>query len=385
MTSKSFMLIAGETSGDLLAAGLVDNLRKSLAARGEPCPAEFFGMGGMYMVKADAELLADMSRYSVIGVTDVIRKYFSFRRLFVDLLSEAFRRRPDVIIGVDYGGFNLRFVHTLKTYIRKKQDDFHNWNPKFVQFVSPQVWASRPGRALQMAEDYDLLLSIFPFEKAWYARNTPKLRVEFVGNPIFDRFAGADTAGPPVSLLLLPGSRVNELRQHVPMMVEALKRIRQSSPNVTAKMVLADNRMVKMARDLGAPEDLPIQTGGLPAALAHADVAIASTGTVTVECAYFGVPTVTMYKTSWFNYRMAKSVVSVSSITMPNLLAGETIYPEFIQAGATAKNIATAALDLLNNQARRAEIKTKLARIVGTLGGPGATDRAAGAILDLLG
>jgi lipid-A-disaccharide synthase len=378
------MFIAGETSGDLLAAGLAENLRKLLAARGDPYPAEFFGMGGMYMVKADVELLADMSKYSVIGFTDVLMKYPKFRRLFVELLAAAFRRRPDVIIGVDYGGFNLRFAHALKKYLRESTDDFHNWNPKIVQFVSPQVWASRPERAYQLAEDCDLLLSIFPFEKEWYARHTPKLRVEFVGHPMFDRFAGVDTDGPETSLLLLPGSRTGELRRHVPVMVEALKRLRQDAPNVTAKMVLPDNRMIPLAQELGVPADLPIQVGNLPAALAHADVAIASTGTVTMECAYFGVPAVTLYKTSWFTYQLAKSVVSVKSITMPNLLAGEMVYPEFIQCAATPQNIAAAALDLLRNEARRAEIKAKLAKVVASLGGSGASARAAAAVLELL-
>jgi lipid-A-disaccharide synthase len=384
MNSKSFMLIAGETSGDLLAAELVENLRKSLAARGEAYPAEFFGMGGMSMVKADVELIADMSRYSVIGVTDVLLKYPKFRRLFVQLLAAAFQHRPDVIIGVDYGGFNLRFARVLKKYIRENTDDFHNWNPKFVQLVSPQVWASRPERAFQLAEDCDLLLSIFPFEKEWYARHTPKLRVEFVGHPMFDRFAGVETDGPQVSLLLLPGSREAELRRHVPVMVEALKLLRKDAPNASAKMVLPDNRLIELVRKLGAPADLSIQVGGLPAALAHADVAIASTGTVTMECAYFGVPAVTLYKTSWFTYQIAKSVVSVKSITMPNLLAGEMIYPEFVQDAATPKNIAAAAFDLLCDERRRADIKQKLVKVIASLGGPGASARAAEAILNLV-
>jgi lipid-A-disaccharide synthase len=382
MNSKSFMLIAGEASGDSLAAGLVENLRKLLAARGEPYPAEFFGMGGMHMIKADVELLADMSQYSVIGITGPVMKYFKFRRLFVLLLAEAFRRRPDVIIGVDYGGFNLRFAHTLKSYIREHLDDFHNWNPKFVQFVSPQVWASRPGRAYQLAEDCDLLLSIFPFEKEWYAKHTPKLRVEFVGHPMFDQFAGVETDGPAVSLVLLPGSRRAELRRHVPVMIEALKQIRAKSPQATAKMVLPDLATAQLARDFGAPADL-VQAGNLPAALAHADVAITKTGTVTTECAFFGVPAVTLYKTSWLTYELAKRIVTVKTVTMPNLLAGKTVYPEFIQAEATPENIAKAALDLLNNPGKRAEIKNELGQIVGTLGGRGASARAAAAILDL--
>lgn len=125
------------------------------------------------------------------------------------------------------------------------------------------------------------------------------------------------------------------------------------------------------------------QTGNLPEALAQADVAIASTGTVTMECAFFGVPTVTLYKTSWMTYEIGKRIVTVKSLTMPNLLAGEEVYPEFIQGAATPENIANAALELLQNESRRQKIKSQLEKIVSSLGEPGATKRAADAILNL--
>jgi lipid-A-disaccharide synthase len=383
MKSKSFMLIAGEASGDRLAADLVENLRQALAARGTPYAAEFYGMGGMYMAKADVELLADMEKYSVIGISDVLKNYPRFRKLFAQLRAAALERRPDAIIGVDYGGFNLRFAHALKQFVRANSRAFQNWDPKVVQFVSPQVWASRPQRAYQLAEDCDLLLSIFPFEREWYAKRTPQLRVEFVGHPMFDRFAAPVTAGPPASVLLLPGSRAAELRRHLPVMLDALKLLRREAPNATARMVLPDSRLLQLARDLGAPADLPLQAGNLPEALAAADVAIASTGTVTLECAYFGVPTVTLYKTSWFTYQLAKRMVSVKSLTMPNLLAGEAVYPEFIQCAATPKNITAATFDLLCDATRRAQIKARLAGIIASLGGKGASERAAAAVLSL--
>ena len=134
------------------------------------------------MSAAGVELAFDMTQHSVIGISDVLKNLFKFRRLFNQLLALAIERKPDVVIGVDYGGFNLRFGHAVKQYVRKNPG--REWNPKIVQFVSPQVWASRPGRANRLAADYDLLLSIFPFEKDWYARRVPKLRVEFVGHPM---------------------------------------------------------------------------------------------------------------------------------------------------------------------------------------------------------
>ena len=163
------MLIAGEPSGDLLAAELVSALREKSPG------AKFFGAGGAKMSAAGVELAIDMTRHTVIGISDVLKNYFKFRHFFNQLLKLAIKRKPDAIIGVDYGGFNLRFGQAVKEYARYDSSD---WNPKIIQFVSPQVWASRPGRADHLARDYDLLLSIFPFEKDWYAKHPEELQQE---------------------------------------------------------------------------------------------------------------------------------------------------------------------------------------------------------------
>jgi lipid-A-disaccharide synthase len=382
------MLIAGEASGDLLAAELVAALRIQL-----PASTQFFGAGGAKLSAAGVELAFDLTQHSVIGVTDVLKNLLKLRRLFHQLLALAIERKPDVIVGVDYGGFNLRFGQAVKKYVR--ENPFSQWNPKIVQFVSPQVWASRPGRADKLARDYDLLLSIFPFEQEWYARRVPSLRVEFVGHPMIGRFnsEGRDSRVPnlyesgtrgtrPAGILLLPGSRKGELHRHLPVLIEAVKLILEKLPAAKAKMVLPNPALVTLAKSLGAT-NLEIQIGELPSALAESDVALASTGTVTMECAFFGVPTVTLYKTSWLTYQIARRIVTVKSLTMPNLLAGETVYPEFIQNDATPENLARAALELLLDEARRTQIKTQLAKIIASLGEPGAAGRAAAAVLSL--
>src|ERR1017187_1491996 len=360
------MFIAGEASGDMLAAELVSALRGKLP------DARFFGAGGPRMAAAGVELAFDMMQHSVIGISDVLRKYFKFRRLFNQLLKLAIERQPDAIIGVDYGGFNLRFGHAIKQYVRNHPG---GWNPKIIQFVSPQVWASRAARANLMAADYDLLLSIFPFEKDWYAQRAPKLRVEFVGHPMVGRFnsegrvprapisdnSGSRGARPSENrILLLPGSRESELQRHLPPMLGALELIQTQLPGVRAKMVLPNESLVQLAKSTGVTEEMKIQIGNLPQALAQADVAIASTGTVTVECAFFGVPTVTLYKTSWSTYQIAKRIVKVKWLTMPNILADEEVFPEFVQGAATPDNIARAALELLQNEPRRIQIKKPL-------------------------
>ena len=384
MKPKTFMLIAGEASGDLLAAELVAALRTAPEMQACPFPPQFFGAGGREMAQAGVNLEFDMTQHAVIGISDVLKNYPKFRRLFNQLLKQAKERQPDVIICVDYGGFNLRFARAIKSWVRARQGEFNNWNPKLVQYVSPQVWASRPARAQSLALNCDLLLSIFPFEKDWYAERTPHLRVEFVGHPMIERFSRPDKSGESASLLLLPGSRADELRRHLPVMLEALKLLRNDAPNMTARMVLSNGPLVDLAKKLGAPADLKIQIGRLPAALALADVAIASTGTVTMECAFFGVPTVTLYKTSWLTYQIGKRVVKVKWLTMPNILANEEVFPEFVQDAATAENISRAAFDLLCDESRRRQIKTKLAEVVASLGGSGANERAARAIVNLL-
>ena len=388
------MLIAGEASGDLLAAELVSALREQVLSSTTdlPLPPAFIGAGGPKMKVAGVHLAFDLTQHSVIGLSDVLKNYLEFRRLFNQLLALAIKQKPDAIIGVDYGGFNLRLGHAIKQYVRKHPG---GWNPKIIQFVSPQVWASRPGRAKRLARDYDLLLSIFPFEKDWYAQRVPKLRVEFVGHPMIGRYTNDDmrlaraneepasAANCKSQILLLPGSREGELRRHLPVMLDALKLIQAKLPELQARMVLPNAALAQQAKSLDLPRELEIQIGNLPPALAAADLAIASTGTVTMECAFFGVPTVTLYKTSWLTYQIAKRIVTVKSLTMPNLLANEEIFPEFVQGAATPGTIAGAALDLLQNEPRRTQIKIWLAAIVSTLGEPGASTRAATAILSL--
>jgi len=382
------MLIAGEASGDLLAAELV------AALRAQSPDATFFGAGGAKMSAAGVELAHEMSHLSVVGITDVFRKIFEFRRLLRQLLAAAVERRPDVVIGVDFGGFNSRFAHAVEEHVRSNPG---GWNPKIVQFISPQVWASRPRRANRLAADCDLLLSIFPFEKDWYAQRVPQLRVEFVGNPMVDRFSRRSRGNeaqlkekletphvvPCKNILLLPGSRRSELKNHLPAMLGALKLIQEKLPSAKAKMVLPDDSLVQLAKSLGVTANVEIQIGDLPQALAQADIAIAKTGTVTMECAFFGVPAVTLYKGSWLNYQIARRLITVKTFTMPNLLAGEEVYPEFLQDALTAENLARAALELLQDGSRRTKMKSQLVKIVASLGEPGAANRAALAILSL--
>jgi len=407
------MVIAGEPSGDALAAELVQALRAEVEAHAQPVRSElrFFGAGGPKLAAAGVELAVDMTQHAVIGLWEVIKSYGKFRRIFHELLDLAEKRRPDLLVCVDFSGFNRRFAHALRARAAKSGGQ---WKPRIVQYVSPQVWASRPGRATKMAEDYDLLLSIFPFEKDWYAKRAPDLKVEFVGHPMLDRFevqSPKSEVQSPKSwpeVLLLPGSRAGELKRHLPVMVDAAMQL-AGELDVSFRLVLPSEELAPLVcwefeRRLGlkvnrkGPPDakaatayaeklipqFQIQVGHLDAALRSATIAIASTGTVTMECALFKVPTVALYKTSWSTYQIGKRIVTVNYLAMPNLLAGEAVFPEFVQDAATGKNLAEAALDLLKHPERRAEIQAKLGHVITSLGSPGANGRAAKAIGGLL-
>jgi lipid-A-disaccharide synthase len=277
--------------------------------------------------------------------------------------------------------------------VRRQSSHFGNWRPKIVQFVSPQVWASRESRVYSLQRDYDLILSIFPFEKPWYAEHAPNVRVEFVGHFLVDRFPQARKLremhraipGNPPHVLLLPGSRKGELARHIPVIVETARRI-QSQQNAIFTMVLpSEEHRRHFAGLINQPGvHVNTQVGRLHEALAKSDLAIASSGTVTLECAYFGVPTVVLYKVNQIEYEVARRIVKVPYMAMPNLLANKPILPEFLQHEATPEALADAAMKFLKDAALRDDTLRSMDRAVSTLGQPGSCRRAAHAVLSLL-
>ncbi|MBL9127809.1 MAG: lipid-A-disaccharide synthase [Verrucomicrobiales bacterium] len=382
------MLIAGEPSGDLLAAELVAALRSRLAAPGQP-PPSFIGAGGSQMAAAGVRLSVDLTDFAIIGLSDVLRNLWRLRRILREMLDLACAERPDAVVCVDYGGFNRRFAAAM----RARQPD--DWHPRLVQYVSPQVWASRPSRAKTLARDLDLLVSILPLEKPWYAARHPRLRVDFVGHPILDRHPAAlarlatpdspdaETSTPQV--LLLPGSRPSEINHHWPVMIEAARRIHAACPSrwlaVFTNEVLRDRAL---AIDAAAGVPLETRIGGLAEELARTTLAIAATGTVTLECAVWRVPTLAIYRASWSTYQIARRIIKVRHLAMPNLLANAPVMPELLQDAANPDALAATATRLLRDPAERRCIRQALADVVRQLGQPGAATRAADSILSLL-
>jgi len=397
------MIVAGDPSGDAHAAHLVKCLALAIPdaqfqLTNDPQPLtaplapRFFGAGGPKLAQAGVELAFDLTRDAVIGPGDALRKLTLLKRRFDALARLALERQPDLIVLVDFGAFNWRLARTIRARVRARRGPFFNWQPRIVQYISPQVWASRPGRADKMAQDLDLLLCLLPFEKEWYARRVPRLNVQCVGHPMIDHYAhdlhwaGRGVTTEPPTIVMLPGSRKRELERHLPVMLGAARIISQQQ-RVQFKMVLDNDTLgakAKGFRSAGMPR-VEVQTGGLAQALGSATLAITKTGTITLECAYFGVPAVAIYKTSLSTYLLARCLTGVKFLAMPNLLANQTIYPELIQHRATAENIAASALDILIDPRRRTDLQAKLAAVIASLGGPGATARATAAIMKLMG
>lgn len=398
MTPKRFMVIAGEASGDILAAELVTELRAAFGRvstysnnvqplRADLAPV-FFGAGGPRMAEAGVDLAFDLTQHSLIGLPGP-RTALKLSRLFKRLEALACEREPHAIICVDFQLFNSLFATAVKQHVRAREGTFNNWNPKIIKYISPQVWASREGRARKIARDFDLVISIIPFEKDWYAARVPELPVEFVGHPLLERYR--DRTGPdrtseiPASpnVVLLPGSRKGELKRHWPVMLGAWQKIKAAVPGAHVKAILPNETLAAMAKS-GTTQSVEIQVGGLADALTKADLAISKTGTITMECALFGVPTVTMYIASAFTYQVGLRIVKVKWASMPNLIANEEVFPEFIQHAATPDSISHAALQLLQNKPRREKVRTQLAKVVAKFGTPGASQRAAEAILAVM-
>ena len=388
---KTVLMIAGEASGDTLGAELIE------ATQTEPGGdlIDFIGAGGPKMAAAGQHAELDLTEHAVVGIWEVLKNYGKFRQLFRQLLDLATRREPDAIVLIDYPGFNLRFAGAIRNYQTSGGGAFRDWQPKIICYVSPQLWAWREGRVHSIARDIDLMLSIFPFEKEWYAERVPKFPVEFIGHPLVDRFPLAKPDGKSVPLdpdlfteeptvLLLPGSRRREIDKHLPVMLEAAV-IFSEKIKAHLRIVLPSDEMLELARQhIPTGIKIDLQVGGLAKALGQASLAIASSGTVTMECAWFRVPTVVLYKTSPLTHALGRRLVKVPYLAMPNLLAGEELFPEFIQSAANADNLAEASLLLLRDKSQRTRILDGLDLVAAQLGESGAATRAARAVLGTL-
>ena len=363
-------VVAGEVSGDRLASDLVRALKK----RNPELKA--YGVGGPMMRAAGQEQSFDLARHAVVGLTDVLKNLPKFLKFFRQVKAEIAQRKPDVVILVDYPGFNLRLAKALHR---------ENPPPAVVYYVSPQVWAWKAGRAKTMEKILERLLVIFPFEVEWFARQAPKLKVKWVGHPLADRWIeqGKARATEEIPCIaLLPGSRPKEIARHWPLLLETAARIAREQRNVQFVTLATGPEMRQRLEEEWSKHptsgvSLDIVSGQSLTLLNRCTLAIVASGTATLECAMAGLPMLVIYKTSWFTYLLGRLLVKLPYLSMVNVLAGEKVVPEFLQGAANPERLATATLQILRNPRGTEKMTQRIRQVAAKLGGPGAAERAA--------
>ena len=374
-TSKAapvILMVAGEASGDAHGAELIQAIKEK-----QPL-ARVIGVGGPRMSAAGQEQLLDLSAHAVLGLAEVLKQYFKFRKFRDQILDLAKRERPDAVVLIDCSGFNLRLAPSLRRDLP---------GTRIVYYISPQVWASRAGRVKAMQRDIDLLLSILPFEKAWFARVAPKFNVQWVGHPVLDRIRKVDVAQPnPNFVALLPGSRRTEVEKHLPELWNAALIMGRNRPDLKFILLSPNESIQKFSLQMLGKFPAPnfafeYNVGYAISHLSRCALAIVASGTASLECALVGIPQIVVYRVHPLTYAVGKRVVKVKYLSMVNVMANEAIVPEFIQENLEASAVAQEALELLGNTPRRETMKRRVAEVVSTLGEPGASQRAAEAIL----
>ena len=369
------LLSCGEASGDLYAGALTRELRAL-----DPTLA-IAGLAGPQFEAAGGRLLDDYRDIAVTGLTEAIakvpRSYAALRRL----VNAARADRPHALVVVDAPDFNFRLAPRIKRL-----------GVPVIYYISPQIWAWRPARLQTIRRFADRVLVIFPFEEAIYREGG--VPVEFVGHPLIDLIApaaareqflttlGLRPACPTVAVL--PGSRPNEVARILPDLVAAADRIRAAVPGaqfVVARAPDLEDRLFTAASNASAP--FVVVAGQTDSVLAASDVVVTASGTATVQTALHDKPMVIVYRLSPMTYRLGRRLLTVDAIGMVNLIAGAKIVPELVQEMFTPDAVANEAISMLTDRERAARIRQQLASVRTRLGGPGASRRAAEAILRL--
>jgi lipid-A-disaccharide synthase len=386
-SAESFrlMLVAGEESGDAHAASLV----RSLRGRAPEAHFDFFGSTGNAMREAGVESVLREDDLAITGLLEIARALPRFWSAYRSLKRAALARRPDAVVLVDWPDFNLALARAL-----------HRRGLRVIYYISPQLWAWRSHRVRQVRRDVDLMLTILPFERDWYASRGVG-RVEFVGHPFAGSVAprvareefrarhGLDDSSPLVALL--PGSRRKEFERLLPVMLDAAALVSDELPPAQFVVALASRRTREEAERLVASHAargrlaprLRIVREEAREALASSDAAAVCSGTATLEAAVLNTPLVVVYKESALNWHTLGRLIDVEHYGLVNLVAGERVAPELMQNDLTGASLARELLSLLDAE-RNALTRARLRQATARLGEGGASARAADAVLRAL-
>jgi len=374
--AKKILIVSGEASGDLHAASLTREILKLLPG------TKILAVGGENLRQAGAEIIYDIKGLSVIGLFDVLKKLPAFFALKKFLLERIRQEGLDAVVFVDFSGFNLRLARELKNSVPA------------IYYVSPQVWASRPGRVKTVKQYIKKMIVLFKFEEEFYKKYG--VDAGFVGHPLLDivrpemqkqeLLDNLKFSADRPTIALLPGSRKQEVRNILPVMLEAAKLI---NDDLTAQFVVAKSTSVdwqvydQIIRRSGGIEVKTVE-GKTYDCLNIADFCLVCSGTATLETAIMQKPFCLIYKMSLLNYLLYRPQVRLPYIGMANIVAGKRVVPEFIQFNANPKKIAQEALRILRDKKEFQKITEDLAAVRSSLGPPGAARRAAEIITGLL-
>ncbi len=376
MSNKKIMIVAGETSGDLHGSNLVKKMKEI-----DP-KLNFIGMGGHRMQDAGVENVFNIDNLDIVGISEVFRGIFKIKKRFNKLCEIMDKERTELVILIDYPGFNLRLAKQAKKR-----------NIKVAYYISPQLWAWGKRRIKTVKACVDKMIVILPFEENFYkGYNVP---VKFVGHPLLDTvktsgtreeiLTSLDITGKPV-VGLLPGSRKQEIEKILPVLVQSAEIMKKSLSNVEFVLLCSENTDEKDIEQVLHATNINIKIikNRTYDGMSCCDLLIGASGTVTLEAALLNVPMIIVYKASPFTSFLFKTFLHVPHIGLVNILAGERIVPELLQEEANPENISRCVLDILGSNEKMRDIKDRLAGIRENLGSPGASKRAAESIYQML-
>ena len=310
---------------------------------------------------------------AVMGVWEVLKRYGWFKERFARMLAELTEFRPDVLLLVDYPGFNLRFAEAVKSQCPET---------RIVYYISPQVWAWNKRRIPKMVRLLDEVLCLFPFEQPLL--QDAGLKTTFVGHPLVDELEEqrlANIRRDEDLVGLFPGSREREIARLLPMMIEAAKRLKAWRGDLQFEVPAASPKLVAQIRACltaaGAQDWISVTTAGGHALMQRACCAVIASGTATLEAAYYGLPYCLVYRVAPLTYLLARMLVKIDLVGLVNILAEEPVVEEFIQTKADPATVARALREFLESPAKRQALQARLAATTAKLGGQGAHERAA--------
>jgi lipid-A-disaccharide synthase len=373
---KNILIVCGEPSGDLLAANLVENIQKLSGG------IKFCGVGGLKLAKTGADIFYNINELSVMGLFDVLKKLPKFLKLKTLILEQIKIRKPDCLILVDFSGFNLRLAKAV------------NGRLPVIYYVSPQIWASREGRVNRIKKFISKIIVLFKFEEEFYRRH--QIQADYTGHPLID-LVDSSPASPQFlkdygispdkrTIALLPGSRKQEIKLILPLMLKTAQLINQEFPQTQFIIAKSPNLDLELYRDEYKKFNLDVKIvdGKTHHCLKLAQASLVCSGTATLEAAIIGKPFVIVYKTGLLNYLLYRPQIKIPYIGIVNIVAGKKIIPEFIQFEAQPKMIAGAIIKLLRDPLAAAKMSQDLKTVRESLGQPGSAARAARLILDFI-